>query len=58
MKEGIPEANVEDSCTITYLDTDKTSILKGTKIYLEDTWMEIGSVNVLDYPNTEQGRLI
>jgi hypothetical protein len=56
IEEGLPEADVEDSCTITWLDADTTSILTGTKIYVEDAWMNIGNTNVLDYPNTEQGR--
>jgi hypothetical protein len=30
--------------------------MRVTKIYVEDTWMSIGNINILDYPNTDQGR--
>jgi hypothetical protein len=30
--------------------------MRVTKIYVEDIWMDIGNINVLDYPNTDQGR--
>jgi hypothetical protein len=56
IEEGLPAADIEDSYTITWLDISTASIMRVTKIYVEDIWMDIGNINILDYPNTDQGR--
>jgi hypothetical protein len=56
IEEGLPAADVEDSYRITMLDLSAASIIGVTKIYVEDIWMDIGNINILDYPNTDQGR--
>jgi hypothetical protein len=56
IEEGLPSANIEDTYTVTWLDTQTATILTGTKICVEDEWMNIGNTNVFDYPNTEQGK--
>jgi hypothetical protein len=55
IKEGLVAANIEDSYAISWLDTGKTLFSTQTKVYANDTWMNVGNEQKQEFLNTPDG---